>query len=119
MAERHDRSHVTRLGRVARLDRMGLTQSSLVRIGCILMIAAAGMRAVFTALFELDKFGLAQAWPMQWSVGYLVFIGAYALASRTRLDHHYSWRRQRNRCDLFRGTARRQSTTRCARLSSQ
>ena len=65
---------------------MGLTQSSLVRIGCILMIAAAGMRAAFTALFELDKFGLAQHWPMQWSAGYVVFIGAYALASRTRMD---------------------------------
>jgi signal transduction histidine kinase len=86
MAASHDRSHVTRPGRVARLDRMGLTQSALVRIGCILMIAAAGMRAAFTALFELDKFGLAQAWPMQWSVGYVVFIGAYALAARTRLD---------------------------------
>jgi len=44
---------------------MGLTQSSLVRVGCILMIAAAGMRAAFTALFELDKFGLAPPWPIQ------------------------------------------------------
>ena len=86
MAGRHDRSHVTRLARVARLDCMRLTQSSLVRIGCILMIAAAGMRAAFTALFELDKFGLSQQWPIQWSVGYAVFIGAYALASRTRID---------------------------------
>jgi signal transduction histidine kinase len=65
---------------------MGLTQSALVRIGCILMIAAAGMRAAFTALFELDKFGLAQDWPIQWSVGYVVFVGAYALAARTRTD---------------------------------
>jgi signal transduction histidine kinase len=65
---------------------MGFTQSSLVRIGCILMIAAAGMRAAFTALFELDKFGLAQQWPIQWSVGYVVFVGAYALAARTRID---------------------------------
>jgi hypothetical protein len=32
------------------------------------MIAAADARAL--RLFELDKFGLAQAWPMQWSVGY-------------------------------------------------
>jgi signal transduction histidine kinase len=86
MAGSHDRSHVTRLARVARLDRMGLTQSALVRIGCILMIAAAGMRAAFTALFELDKFGLAQDWPIQWSVGYGVFVGAYALAARTRTD---------------------------------
>jgi signal transduction histidine kinase len=65
---------------------MGLTQSSLVRVGCILMIAAAGMRAAFTALFELDKFGLPQHWPLQWSVGYVAFIVAYALASRTRID---------------------------------
>ena len=65
---------------------MGLTQSSLVRVGCILMIAAAGMRAAFTALFELDKFGLAPPWPIQWSVGYVAFIVAYALAFRTRLD---------------------------------
>jgi signal transduction histidine kinase len=65
---------------------MGLTQSSLVRIGCILMIAAAGMRAAFTALFELDKFSLAQYWPIQWTVGYGVFVAAYGLASRTRID---------------------------------
>jgi signal transduction histidine kinase len=65
---------------------MRLSQSSLVRIGCILMIAAAGMRAAFTALFELDKFGLPQYWPIQWSVGYVAFIGAYALASRTRIE---------------------------------
>ena len=65
---------------------MGLTQSSLVRVGCILMIAAAGMRAAFTALFELDKFGLAEHWPLQWSVGYVAFIVAYALALRTRSD---------------------------------
>jgi signal transduction histidine kinase len=65
---------------------MRLSQSSLVRIGCILMIAAAGMRAAFTALFELDKFGLPQYWPIQWSAGYVAFIGAYALASRTRIE---------------------------------
>jgi signal transduction histidine kinase len=65
---------------------MGLTQSSLVRVGCILMIAAAGMRAAFTAWFELDKFGLAEHWPIQWSVGYVAFVVAYALALRTRSD---------------------------------
>ena len=64
---------------------MKLTQSSLVRLGCILMIAAAGMRAAFTALFEVEKFGLSEHWSMQWSVGYVAFIGAYALATRTRL----------------------------------
>ena len=73
-------------GHAVRLGRMGLTQSSLVRVGCILMIAAAGMRAAFTAWFELDKFGLAEHWPVQWSVGYVAFVVAYALALRTRSD---------------------------------
>ena len=86
MATMHDRSHVTPRGQVARLDCMGHTQSSLVRVGCILMIAAAGMRAAFTALFELDKFGLAEHWPTQWSVGYVVFVLGYALDSQPRID---------------------------------
>jgi signal transduction histidine kinase len=58
----------------------------LVRVGCILMIAAAGMRAVFTAWFELDRFGLPPHWPLQWSIGYVAFVGAYALSLRTRID---------------------------------
>jgi signal transduction histidine kinase len=65
---------------------MGSTQSLLVRAGCILMIAAAGMRAAFTALFELDKLGLDERWTLEWSAGYLVFIVAYALASRARIQ---------------------------------
>ena len=85
-AKDHDRSHVTPSGHAVRLDRMGLTQSSLVRVGCILMIAAAGMRAAFTAWFELDKFGLAEHWPIQWSVGYVAFVVAYVLALRRRSD---------------------------------
>jgi signal transduction histidine kinase len=65
---------------------MKLTQSSLVRLGCILMIAAAGMRAAFTALFEVEEFGLSEHWAMQWSAGYLAFIAAYALATKTHLQ---------------------------------
>ena len=61
------------------------TQSSLVRVGCILMIAAAGMRAAFTALFEIDKLGLSEHWAMLWSAGYVAFVAAYALASRSRV----------------------------------
>jgi len=75
----------------ARLDRMGSTQSLLVRAGCILMIAAAGMRAAFTALFEVDQLGLGEYWTLAWSAGYVVFVVAYALASRARIDE-----RQRN-----------------------
>jgi signal transduction histidine kinase len=65
---------------------MGFTQSLLVRAACILMIATAGMRAAFTALFELDKLGLGEHWTLEWSAGYIVFIVAYALASRTRIE---------------------------------
>jgi signal transduction histidine kinase len=65
---------------------MGSTQSLLVRAGCILMIAAAGMRAAFTAWFELDKLGLGEHWTLEWSAGYVTFIVAYALASRSRID---------------------------------
>ena len=70
---------------------MGSTQSLLVRAGCILMIAAAGMRAAFTALFEVDQLGLGEYWTLAWSAGYVVFVVAYALASRARIDE-----RQRN-----------------------
>ncbi len=65
---------------------MDHTQSSLVRVGCILMIAAAGLRAAFTALFEIDKLGLSEHWPMLWFAGYVAFVAAYALASRTRMS---------------------------------
>ena len=59
-------------------------QSLLVRTGCVLMIAAGGMRAAFTALFETDKLPLADYWTLQWSAGYALFIVAYALSSRSR-----------------------------------
>jgi signal transduction histidine kinase len=57
-------------------------RSTLVRIACVLMIAAAGMRAAFTALFELDKMGLSEHWPMLWFAGYAALVVAYVLASR-------------------------------------
>ena len=64
---------------------MGSTQSLLVRAGCILMIAAAGMRAAVTALFEADKLGLSENWAVLWSAGYVAFIVAYALTFRSRI----------------------------------
>lgn len=72
---------------MAPLDSIAMehTQSSLVRIGCILMIAAAGLRAGFTALFEIDKFGLSEHWTVLWSGGYVAFVVAFALASRARM----------------------------------
>jgi signal transduction histidine kinase len=57
-------------------------RSMLVCIGCVLMIAAAGMRAAFTAMFELEKLGFAEHWPMLWFSGYAALVVAYGLASR-------------------------------------
>lgn len=57
-------------------------RSTLVRVGCMLMIAAAGMRAAFSALFEMEKLALSEYWPLQWSTGYALFLVAYALALR-------------------------------------
>src|SRR5688572_9841816 len=69
-------------------DSLG-RQASLVRVGCALMIAAAGMRAAFTAAFETDKLPLADYWTIQWSAGYLVFIVGYTLASQSNVARHW------------------------------
>jgi signal transduction histidine kinase len=69
-------------------DSLG-RQSSLVRTGCVLMIAAAGMRAAFTAAFEAEKLQLADYWALQWSAGYAVFIVAYALDSRAHTSRRW------------------------------
>jgi signal transduction histidine kinase len=98
MAVTHDICHVTpgvtanRLRRMDSADTPALSaeRSMLVRIGCVLMIAAAGMRAAFTSLFELDKMGFSGQWPLLWFSGYAVFVIAYALASRSQLTD--SWR---------------------------
>lgn len=61
-------------------------RSMLVRIGCVLMIAAAGMRAAFLALFELDQLGLSQTWPILWFSGYAALVIAYGLAPRPQVS---------------------------------
>ena len=94
----HDICHVTpgvaanKLRHMNSADTPALSaeRSMLVRIGCVLMIAAAGMRAAFTGLFELDKMGLSEQWPLLWFSGYAVFVIAYALASRPRVTD--AWR---------------------------
>jgi signal transduction histidine kinase len=99
MPRGHDNCHVTpRMGavRLRRMDEAADTpaqsaeRSTLIRIGCVLMIAAAGMRAAFTALFELDKMELSEHWPLLWFSGYAALVIAYALASREQAAS--SWR---------------------------
>jgi signal transduction histidine kinase len=65
-------------------DSLGRQSSPLVRSGCMLMIAAAGMRAAFTAAFEAERLDLVDYWAIQWSVGYILFIVAYVLDSRSQ-----------------------------------
>ncbi len=59
-------------------------RTALVRAGCVLMIAAAGMRAAYAVLFETAQLTAAPYWAIQWSAGYAVFVVAYVLALRER-----------------------------------
>lgn len=59
-------------------------RTALVRIACVLMIAAAGLRAVYAGSFEPTQFADPAHWAIAWSVGYAVFVIAYALAARTQ-----------------------------------
>jgi signal transduction histidine kinase len=94
MAPGHDICHVTPQSRTTKLTCMDQahrpTQSAehsvLVHIGCVLMIAAAGMRAAFAALFESEKLGLSGQWPVLWFTGYAVLVIAYALATRPQVS---------------------------------
>jgi len=92
MLATHDICHVTprmSANRLAGMDSVADERSMLVRIGCVLMIAAAGMRAAFTALFELDKMGFSESWPALWFSGYAVLVIAYGLASGRRTPERW------------------------------
>src|SRR5262245_56439222 len=106
MPRGHDICHVTLESRVARLPRMNqgphtsaqsAERATLVQLGCVLMIAAAGLRAAITAVFELETMGLSQHWPMLWFSGYAVFVLAYCLRPGRRRSvagaRRCSWRK--------------------------
>lgn len=57
----------------------------LVRIGCALMIAAAGAWAAYSIGAGIGPATLAEGWMMRWAAAYGVFIGAYVLAEH-RVD---------------------------------
>src|SRR5690348_17380022 len=71
-------------------DNLGGTMESMVpgpldrrdrypRYACLLMIAAIGLRAAFTVLFESPP--PRPYWALEWSAGYLIFVAAYLAAS--------------------------------------
>jgi signal transduction histidine kinase len=65
------------------MDQLGRT-TALMRLGCVLMIAAAGLRAVYAALFEAEFFANTPFLWTQWTVAYAAFVVAYAAASWVR-----------------------------------
>lgn len=58
-------------------------RTSYPRYACLLMIAAVGVRGVYTALLESNPLqALHSHWALQWAVGYVMFAAAYAVASQ-------------------------------------
>ncbi len=58
---------------------------TLVRIGCVLMIVAAGLRALYAGPVErAAQFGDPALWAIAWGTGYALFVAACALATRAQ-----------------------------------
>jgi signal transduction histidine kinase len=70
------------------MDQLGRT-TALMRLGCVLMIAAAGLRAVYAAVFEAEFFTATPYLWIQWAVAYAVFVLAYAAASWLRVSQRF------------------------------
>lgn len=60
-----------------------IRRNAYPRYACLLMIAAIGVRGIYTALLESNPFqALHTHWALQWFAGYLIFAAAYAVASQ-------------------------------------
>src|SRR4051812_35466845 len=55
----------------------------LLRIACLLMVAAIGLYAAYAGLFQPKLFQETPNWAIKWSSGYAIFVGAYILAGRS------------------------------------
>lgn len=64
-------------------DQLG-PRNTLVRLGCILMIAAAGLRAFYAGVFESPPPSAAPSWIVQWAAAYLIFVLCYAASESQR-----------------------------------
>lgn len=53
---------------------------TLVRLGCLLMVAAAGAWAAYAVAFEPEKAAGDRAWTVSWFAAYAAFVGAYLVA---------------------------------------
>src|ERR1700731_944952 len=54
-----------------------------LRLACLLMVVAIGLYAAYAGLFEPQLFQKSPHWAASWSAGYLCFVAAYLVATRS------------------------------------
>ncbi|MBW8816549.1 MAG: hypothetical protein JF588_24285 [Caulobacterales bacterium] len=54
-------------------------RNRLLRLACVLLVAAAGVRALYAGYFEAAQFAGRPHWGQLWAGGYAAFVLAYAL----------------------------------------
>lgn len=54
-----------------------------LRLACLLMVLAIGLYAVYAGLFEPKLFQNSSHWAADWAAGYVCFVAAYLLATRS------------------------------------
>jgi signal transduction histidine kinase len=63
-------------------------RDTLSTYACLLLVAAIGARAAYAGFFEVQQYENPLNWAVRWTVGYLVFLGAYLLAWRAEVSGH-------------------------------
>ena len=58
------------------------------RLACLLMVVAIGLYAAYAGLFEPKLFQNSPHWASQWTVGYILFVAAYLLATQSNTAHN-------------------------------
>ena len=56
-----------------------------LRLACLLLIAAIGLRAAYAGLYEVSQYKVSAYWGTEWAAGYACFLMAYAMASRAQV----------------------------------
>lgn len=66
-------------------------KTTLVRVGCALLIAAAVLKAIYSGFFEQETLVGTSYWPAKMTLGFTVLIGAYVLAARVGPGSRRHW----------------------------
>jgi signal transduction histidine kinase len=59
-----------------------------LRLACLLMVVAIGLYAAYAGLFEPKLFQNSPHWAAGWSAGYLCFVAAYLVATRSDMTRN-------------------------------